>query len=263
MMSQILRLFVALTIATHCLGLSTLRPPSTNLPSPVGDIFAKPVSEFQRWDLKKKLIRAAEQKNEPLVLSLVEELAKLNPTDCPTLGLAGYKQQAPGKPKSPLNGPWRLLFTNAKDAEAPARTEKGTDEPFGDSVASGVEVTTGQRIDAVKGECVNFISLENSTNEKRPFDKLEITIKMTPLSDTRVRLDFLTGRVQNARAPLPFLRDVTFNFPPATVSDFVARLRGKDPNVEPQAYFDVLYIDDELRAHRTGEGKVFVQARGQ
>jgi hypothetical protein len=259
MLSQILCLVVALTTATHCLGLSTLRPPSTNPPS-VGDIiFARPISEFQRWDLKKKLIRAAEQKNEPLVLSLVEELAKLNPTDCPTLGLAGYKQQA-GK-KSPLNGPWRLLFTNAKDAEAPARTEKGADEPFGDSVASGVEVTTGQRIDAVKGECVNFISLESSTSDKRPFDELEITIKMTPLSDTRVRLDFLKGRVQNARAPLPFLKDVTFNFPPATVSDFVARLRGQDPNVEPQAYFDILYIDDELRAHRTGEGKVFVQAR--
>ncbi len=76
-----------------------------------------------------------------------------------------------------------------------------------------------------------------------------------------MRLDFLKGRVQNARAPLPFLKDVTFNFPPATVSDFVARLRGQDPNVEPQAYFDILYIDDELRAHRTGEGKVFVQAR--
>ena len=43
--------------------------------------------------------------------------------------------------------------------------------------------------------------------------------------------------------------------------DLVARLRGRDPSTEPPAFFDVLYLDDALRCHRTGEGKVFVQAR--
>ena len=29
----------------------------------------------------------------------------------------------------------------------------------------------------------------------------------------------------------------------------------------PQAYFDVLYLDDELRVHKTGQGNLFVQQR--
>jgi hypothetical protein len=177
-----------------------------------------------------------------------------------------------GTTKAPLNGKWRLLFTNARDAEAPARTVKNQNkEPFGDAVASGIQVKTGQRIDAAKGECINYIQLSSNANaaavskspnnKPPPFDRLDITIRMTPLSNTRVRLDFLKGRVQNPNAFLPILKDFQFQFPPAAVGDFLARLRGKDPRVEPPAYFDILYIDNDLRVHRTGEGKLFVQQR--
>ena len=96
---------------------------------------------------------------------------------------------------------------------------------------------------------------------KRPFDEFEITIQMTPLSDRRVRLDFIKGTALNENAPLPFLKEFTFRFPPPSFGDVLARLRGLDPAVEPQAYFDILYIDDEIRAHQTGEGKIFVQRR--
>ena len=96
---------------------------------------------------------------------------------------------------------------------------------------------------------------------KRPFDEFEITIQMTPLSDRRVRLDFIKGTALNENAPLPFLKESTFRFPPPSFGDVLARLRGLDPAVEPQAYFDILYIDDEIRAHQTGEGKIFVQRR--
>ena len=65
----------------------------------------------------------------------------------------------------------------------------------------------------------------------------------------------------NENAPLPFLKDFQFKFPPPAFNDLVARVRGLNPEVEPQAYFDILYIDDEIRAHRTGEGKLFVQMR--
>ena len=225
------------------------------------------MAPVQRGDLKRKLIQAANAKDEALVLSLVEQLATLNPTRVPTLGLQGYKNTPASK--APLNGKWKLLYTNARDAEAPARTERNQrGEPFGDAVASGVQVRTGQQIDAATGECVNFIRLNSATatvdkkkTPRLPFDRLDITIQMTPLSDTRVRLDFLKGRVQNPNAPLSVLRDVSFQFPPAAVGDFVVRLRGKNPFIEPPAYFDVLYIDQELRAHRTGEGKIFVQQR--
>eukprot|EP00536_Pseudo-nitzschia_multiseries_P010286 jgi/Psemu1/25492/gm1.25492_g len=225
-------------------------------------------AQFQRNDLKKKLVAAATAKDEPLVLSLVEDLARFNPTERPTLGLAGYgaggsddsSSSSSSSTVAPLAGAWRLLFTNAKDAEEPVRTETDPSgqSQFGKSAKSGVEVTTGQNIDATKGECVNFIAL---SGESRPFDKLEITIRMTPLSDRRVRLDFLRGVAFNENAALPFLKEFRFSFPPTVVGDVLARIRGKDPRVEPPAYFDVLYIDDSIRVHRTGEGKIFVQQR--
>ncbi|OEU09225.1 hypothetical protein FRACYDRAFT_264253 [Fragilariopsis cylindrus CCMP1102] len=260
------------TAKTAITGLSS--PPSLPLqpPATTNNIFVNVRSQFQRNDLKRKLISATKQKDkdESLIFSLVEELSKFNPTDCPTQGLAGYNEEVGrGGKSSPLDGSWRLLYTNAKDAEAPARTEKDSSEKFGDTVKSGIEVSTGQVIDAMKGECVNFIALEGTTsgddeeesNNKKPFDRIEITIKMTPLNDTRVRLDFLRGRALNSNAPFSFLRDFTFSFPPAVVGDILATIRGKDFRVEPQAYFDILYIDDQLRAHRTGEGKIFIQER--
>ena len=222
-------------------------------------------SGLKRASLKKQLVKAANDKDEQLVIQLVEELSELNPTKFPTRGLGGYTGQdgsAVGSLKSaPLNGEWRLLFTNAKDAEAPARTEKKKEKQaggFDDEVREGVQITTGQRIDADVGECVNYIYAEG---EGKPFDQLEITIKMTALSPTRVRLDFRRGRALNENAPLPFLKDFRFSFPPPLVGDILARFKGKDPTVEPPAYFDVLYLDDEIRAHRTGEGKIFVQKR--
>merc|ERR1712038_2225892 len=125
--------------------------------------------------------KAAEIKDEDQILSIIEELSQFNPTAVPTEGLMGYGKNSG---RAPLNGKWKLLYTNAQDAEAPARTEKNKDEQFGDEVATGVVVKTGQRIDAGKGECVNYIQLsEEEGQQKRPFDELEITIKMTPLSD--------------------------------------------------------------------------------
>jgi len=243
----------------------------TKFSADLQEIISKPLVQIQRINVKKKLINAAEAKDEPLILSLVEELSQLNPTPIPTLGLMGYNSNneivLSSKIKAPLDGAWKLLFSNAKDAEAPARTEKSKEKTatFDDEVAKGIQVKTGQRINASIGECVNYIQLsgENETTEgkKRPFDQLEITIKMTPLTDTRVRLDFLKGRALNSNAPLSFLKDFTFNFPPPAFGDFLARTRGLDPTVEPQAYFDILYIDDEIRVHRTGEGKIFVQRR--
>lgn len=251
-----------LAFASTCSAFSAISPPaikasSVASPSGGGGLFANRLAEFKRTSLKKQLIKAAEAKDESLVMSLVDELAAFNPTDFATYGLGGFGGGS-GE-AAPLNGEWRLLYTNAQDAEAPARTEKQTG---GDAVAEGVQVTTGQRIDAAKGECVNFIKLSGDS-PKRPFDELEITIKMTALTPTRVRLDFQRGRAQNERAPFEFLKDVTFRFPPAIVGDVLSRFRGKDPSIEPSAYFDVLYIDQQIRAHRTGEGKIFVQMRGR
>jgi hypothetical protein len=261
---------------------------ATTKSSPNNNIFSSsilqaPLSQIQRNTLKKKLIKAASQKDEEQILTLVTELSKLNPTPIPTLGLMGYKGNGDNisnnaKSKNmaaPLNGRWELLYTNAKDAESPARTKRNKNEAFGDEVEQGIDVKTGQIINAELGQCVNYIQLsssssslevkEDNSNEKKknqpPFDKLEITIQMTPLSNNRVRLDFIKGKAWNENAIFSFLKTFEFYFPPPSFGDVLARLRGLDPSIEPQAYFDVLYIDEEIRAHRTGEGKIFIQKR--
>jgi hypothetical protein len=234
---------------------SSSRKKSQSTSSAFGASFA-PLRTIKRTSLKRQIEKAAVDNDEALVISLVNELSQFNDsTFVPTKGLLRYNGGDPSN--APLNGRWKLLYTNAKDAEAPARTKKNPEKVFGNEVAAGIQVKTGQRIDASTGECVNFIKL---TGDARPFDQLEITIKMTPLSDTRVRLDFLKGRALNEKA-LPFLRDFRFSFPPPVLNDWIAILQGKDPRVEPQTYFDVLYLDKDFRAHRTGEGKYFVQQR--
>ena len=207
----------------------------------------------QRATLKEKLREAAAEKDESLILTLVDELALLNPSKFATKGL-GVPDEA-----CPLEGRWELLYTNARDAEAPARTENRLGSfDNKDEIKKGVEISTGQEINGNTGLCTNFISL---SGDGRPFDRLDIEIQMTAISESRVRLDFMRGRAQNQAAPFPFLKDVSFSFPPPAAGDVLARIRGKDPAVAPQAYFDILYIDGDFRAHRTGEGKVFVQAR--
>lgn len=231
--------------------------PSSSLPS----LFAGPVAQIQRSIIKQQLSKAAKDKNEDLIISLVDELSELNPTAVPTKGLLGYKSSnSAAFSEPPLDGAWKLLYTNARDAEAPARTQANQNEQFGDQVEEGIQVKTGQRINAAMGLCVNYIQL-TSSSRRPPFDKLEITIQMTPLSDTRVRLDFQKGRALNEGVILPALKDFTFYFPPPAFGDILARLQGKDPIKEPPAYFDVLYLDDTIRVHRTGEGKIFIQQR--
>ena len=39
------------------------------------------------------------------------------------------------------------------------------------------------------------------------------------------------------------------------------RFGRKEKKVPPKAYFDVLYLDDQLRIHRTREDNLFVQAK--
>lgn len=229
-------------------------PPPALVDLKLGKLVSDYSMARRRDELKAALLEASDAKNEALVLEMVAALAPLNPTEVPTRGLG--EEGAAG---APLDGEWRLAFTNARDAEAPARTEnRAAAFSGGDELAEGVTLKTGQRISANEGMCRNFIVAEG---ERRPFDRLDIEIQMRALDDRRVRLDFLRGRAQNSRAPLPFLEDVSFSFPPAAVGDFFTRLKGRDPTVDPPAYFDILYIDADVRVHQTGEGKIFVQRR--
>ena len=79
----------------------------------IASIFNAPFDQLQRLNLKKKLIQAAERKNEDEILEIVNELSKYNPTKVPTLGLMGYGigigdgNGNGNQASAPLNGAWK------------------------------------------------------------------------------------------------------------------------------------------------------------
>jgi hypothetical protein len=166
-------LFAIATVAAKSVDAFSLAPPAAKTSS-TNAATAGLFSGLKRASLKKQLVEAANGQDEQLVIQLVDELSGLNPTPFPTYGLGGFTGDASASTSMspPLDGEWRLLFTNAKDAEAPARTEKKREKGSGgfeDEVREGVDITTGQRIDADAGQCINYIYAKG---EKRPFDQL-------------------------------------------------------------------------------------------
>lgn len=189
------------------------------------------------------------------VIETTNELHKCNPTEDATLYL-GDKDNGS---KAPLNGEWKLLFTTAADASFSKNSKRGS--------ASVKNV-----VDATKGKITNVIDFhqENSnTTAKEPLVKqLNVVIAAKAASKSRVGLEFKYAKVVLSRifgfkrqwnlyipVPAPFITRLIVFF------SRVFRFGKKDKKVPPKAYFDVLYLDDELRIQRTGEDNLFVQAK--
>lgn len=189
------------------------------------------------------------------VIETTNELHKCNPTEDATLYL-GDKDNGS---KAPLNGEWKLLFTTAADASFSKNSKRGS--------ASVKNV-----VDAPKGKITNVIDFhqENSnTTAKEPLVKqLNVVIAAKAASKSRVGLEFKYAKVVLSRifgfkrqwnlyipVPAPFITRLIVFF------SRVFRFGKKDKKVPPKAYFDVLYLDDELRIQRTGEDNLFVQAK--
>ena len=87
----------------------------------------------------------------------------------------------------------------------------------------------------------------------------------TPLlahAPAQLKLDALQVRLSKFLFFPLFGRRLTLTLP--VPGPFITRLLTLFSRKEvPQAYFDVLYLDDELRVHKTGQGAIFVQRRPQ
>lgn len=188
------------------------------------------------------------------VVAAVEEIAKVNPTPNPTAGL-GDKD---GATRCALHGRWYNSFTTAADATF------SPDSKRGDALVSNV-------VDATEGRTVNEIEFLGQDNpafratrwapKPPPLARLNVVLSAIPVSSTRVSLIFRRVRaVLNVKCfgalrqltlvlpvPGPFITRILFFFRPA-----------KKP---PPAYFEVLYLDGDLRVHRTAQGNLFVQQR--
>ena len=193
------------------------------------------------------------------VMEITGELQKCSPIDNPTQYL-GDKEKGN---EAPLNGEWKLLFTTAADANFSKNSKRGS--------ASVKNV-----VDACKGSITNVIDFqgESTTDEgmlskKEPLVKqLNVVIGAKPASESRVGLQFKYAKVVFNRffgwkrqwnlyipVPAPLITRLIVFF------SRVFKFGRKDKKIPPKAYFDVLYLDNDLRVQRTGEDNLFVQAK--
>ncbi len=186
------------------------------------------------------------------VLSAIDDLAsEKSPTAVPT---EFFGSKAEGE-RSPLHGSWSNVFTTAADATFSSNSSRGDAEVF-----NSVDARSG-----VTFNVINFANGKEADREAPPrktsVQQLRVRLSAKATSPTRIELVFrrvrvrLTTRLFGRRArltlfipvPGPFLTRLLFFFRPS-----------KKP---PPAFFDVLYIDEELRVHRTAQGNLFVQRR--
>lgn len=170
-------------------------------------------------------------------IALLEELATHNPTSAP---LEGWRTD-----DCTLDGTWRLLFTTGADATF----RKGEDD--------AARPVTFQQIDAKKGYFVNSVDFPLSKAKLKGF---RVVVKGVKLSDTEMSLKF--RRVKLLRRS-KWLKTVIIPLPPSRLLRAVARWssRGKAKLSRRGAGFQMLYLDDELRAHKTFDGQYFLQQR--
>lgn len=195
------------------------------------------------------------------IITICNQLEAVTPNSNPTQYL-GDKENGD---KAPLNGAWKLLFSNAADAVFSKDSKRG---------ASKIQNV----VNAAKSRITNVIDFEKdaTTGVEPVLKQLNVIIKATAKSQKRVQLDFKYAKVVLTKfffLPL-FGRTLKLYIPvPATfvtrcielvksVKRFFFRNKGEgDEKRTTQGYFDILYLDHQLRVHKTGQGNLFVQTK--
>lgn len=181
-------------------------------------------------------------------ISAIADLASENPNPKPTLGWRGFGGEDPGA--CILNGTWKLVFTDAADATF-KKGKRGA-------------ATTYQEIDAAGGWFVNCVDFSSETSKLRGF---RVFVEGKALSETEIQLIFRKVKLfRRSRFPRLF-GEITFGLPNPgllrAIGRFFARSRGRgkaNPS-DRGAGFQLLYVDEDLRVHRTFDGLYFVQKR--
>lgn len=179
------------------------------------------------------------------VMALADELASANPNPS---ALEKFGTAAGGD--GPLNGTWQLLFTTAADATFSRNTTRG-------------EAKVSNIVDAAAGTVTNCISfLPGAGGEEPAAEWLRVRLTAQPENPLRLALTFRYVQARIRRffgIPLGGRRlTLTLPVPGPLLTRILSFFTRRPP---PRPYFDILYLDDNLRVHRTGEGNLFVQQR--
>jgi hypothetical protein len=148
------------------------------------------------------------------------------------------------------------LFTTAADANFSKNSTRGA------AKAQNI-------VNATKGTITNVIDFYTKADGTEPVLKqLNVVIGAIAVSPKRVELQFRYVKAILTKffffklrwplyipVPGPFItRCIVF-------ISRILKFGRKGGFKVPKAYFDVLYLDEDLRVHRTGEDNLFVQAR--
>lgn len=185
------------------------------------------------------------------VMQMADNLSTVNPTEEATKYF-GDKENGDA---SPLNGEWKLLFTTAADATFSKNSKRGA-------------ATAKNVVDAKRGRITNVIDFEPINGTEPLLKQLNVVIGAKPNGKSRVELRFRYAKAVLTRffgwkrqwslyipVPAPFITRIIVFF------SRIFRFGKKEKRVPPKAYFDVVYLDKDLRIHKTGEDNVFVQAK--
>lgn len=183
------------------------------------------------------------------IIQLSEELAKLNPTAVPVYGWKGYGKSDNPTADCQLQGNWKLRFTTAADAT------------FSTSPLRG-QTQTYQEIDALSGTLTNVVKFE-----KGKLQGFRVVVAGRAVADTQMDLRFCrVVLLRNSKFPRWFGR-IVIPIPARGLRLLNRFLMMKcktdddDDSARRGPYFEIQYLDDDFRMHKTGEGNWFIQSR--
>ncbi|CAJ1429726.1 unnamed protein product [Effrenium voratum] len=214
------------------------------------------------------------------VVEDAERLAKLTPLEKP-LEKRGATEFGTAEGKAcPLHGAWRLLFTTAADATFTKNSSRGAaraplpefgetremEDGFGSLLTDKPKRSpSGLRkrqvcnvVDAVAGTVTNCIDFTAPAVEC-------LRVRLMAEAETPQRLGLVFSGFVRARLakffgiPLGKRRlTLTFPVPGPLLTRVITFFTRRAP---PKPFFELLYLDDNLRVHKTGQGNVFVQEK--
>ena len=139
------------------------------------------------------------------------------------------------------------------------------DSKRGDAKAMNIVDAKRERITNV----IKFAPKEDGT--PKAVDELRVKLSAKSEGPNRIDLVFKYVAVKFTKLFfLPLRWTLYIPVPSPTVAKFIVGItnlknrllrRKRESRKLPKAYFDVLYLDNDLRVHKTGEDNIFVQAR--
>lgn len=189
------------------------------------------------------------------ILETCTQLSKLTPNPNPT---DFFNDLQFGSTKSLLHGEWKLLFTTAADATFSKNSTRGDAK-----VSNIVDASTGKI-----QNCIQFLSKDNTPPIVKSFNAF---LKATTSAPNRINLVFRYVRIDLTKLFfLPISWSLFIPVPGPFITKFIIILnkllfwkKQKSVTEVPQAYFDILYLDHQLRIHKTGEDNLFIQVKAE